>query len=82
MTYTQQRDLVRKGLRNLRRVYRRADTEGEKFERHLDRLINRKTLVGVAELEAIATEYKAWQRLVSDAEQATADTINVRTAYA
>lgn len=44
-TDAQRKALANQGLRNLRKLYRQFDTDGEKFERELDRLIARKTLV-------------------------------------
>ena len=45
--------LVNKAIRQLRALYRQADTQGEKVERELDRLIKRKTQVEIKSLDTL-----------------------------
>lgn len=57
-------------VRQCRRAYRQADTAGEKFERELDRLIKRKTLISPASLTSLGNtlvEYSAKQDKVAEA---------------
>jgi hypothetical protein len=75
MTYAQQKELVRRSLRNLRSAYRRADSEGEKFERHLDRLLRRTTLISQSDVTKVAEEYRAWQQTVAGLDKVTADAV-------
>ena len=41
-------------VRAMRRVYRQADTAGEKVERELDRLVKRKTLISPNSINTLA----------------------------
>lgn len=57
LTDAQARNLVIKALRQARKTYRTADTQGEKLERELDRLIKRKTRISPSSLSSLATLY-------------------------
>jgi len=51
-----------RAVRQLRRLYRAADTAGEKVERELDRLVKRKTLISpnsIQTLGRLQVEYAA-----------------------
>lgn len=67
-----ERDL-RRGLAACRRVYRRADTAGEKLERTLRRLYNRKTVPRTrAEVQTMISQYYAYKTAVLDLESSLA----------
>lgn len=64
---------LRRGLAAVRRVYRRADTAGEKLERTLRRLYLRKTVPRRrSELETMVKQYYAYKAAVNDLEQSLA----------
>jgi len=64
---------LRKGLAAVRRVYRRADTAGEKLERTLRRLYLRKTVPrSRKELETMISQFYAYKKAVNDLEQSLA----------
>lgn len=64
---------VRMGLRAVRRVYRRADTNGEKLERTLKRLYLRKTIPRRREeLQTMINQFYAYRDAVNDLEQSLA----------
>lgn len=77
MTYVQLRNLVVRGLRAARKVYRSADTAGEVVERTLDRLISRKTLITPAQLEPLLSRWGTFKAKVQALEKALADALNV-----
>jgi hypothetical protein len=52
-TQGQRRAESRAAIRRLRAEFRKADTAGEKTERELDRLIKRKTLITVDDLQTL-----------------------------
>ncbi len=64
---------LRRGLAAVRRVYRRADTSGEKLERTLKRLYNRKTVPrSRKEVETMISQFYAYKSAVNDLEQSLA----------
>lgn len=80
MTYRQRTLQVKSAIRASRKLYRQLDTSLEKLERELDRLINRKTLVGP---ESLTTLIKLWdiaKRYVPAVEKGLADTLTVAGA--
>lgn len=77
MTYRQLTLLVKQGLRKARKAFRTLDSKMEAYERELDRLIERKTLV---EPKSLQTASKLWaesRALSVAAERALIDAINV-----
>jgi glutamate-1-semialdehyde aminotransferase len=65
---------VRLGLRAVRRVYRRADTQGERLERILRRLYLRKTVPRtVNEVQSMLTSFYLYRDAVRDLEQTLAN---------
>lgn len=48
------RSRAARAVRSMRRLYRQADTAGEKVERELDRLVKRKTLISPNSLNTLA----------------------------
>jgi len=80
MTYVQLRALVVRGLRAARKVYRSGDTAGEVFERTLDRLILRKTLITPAQLEPLLSRWQAYKAKVLALERALADAVRIGQA--
>jgi hypothetical protein len=82
MTQAQARQAVVKLLREVRAVYRRADTQGERFERWIDRLIKeRKKLVLADELIPAVEKLFVYTGLVKDLEKAMGATIKAVTRY-
>ncbi len=82
MTQAQARQAVVKLLREVRAVYRRADTQGERFERWIDRLIKeRKKLVLADELIPAVEKLLVYTDLVSDLQKAMGATIKAVTRY-
>lgn len=64
---------LRRGLAAARRVARRADTAGEKLDRTLRRLYNRKTVPrSRAELTTMIKQYYDYKTAVNDLEQSLA----------
>lgn len=64
---------LRRGLSAVRRVYRRADTAGEKLERTLKRFYNRKTVPRTREeLKTMIAQFYAYKAAVWDLEQSLA----------
>lgn len=59
--------------RSVRRAYRRADTAGEKFERWIDRQIERKTRIMPAEVARGVPLFEAYWAGVRALEEAMAD---------
>jgi hypothetical protein len=53
----------------LRAEYRKADTQGERVERELDRLIKRKTLIGPDQLKTIAEQIDTYVRVVESIQK-------------
>ena len=77
MTYVQLRNLVTRGLRAARKIYRAADSAGEVLERELDRLILRKRLVSPAQLQPLLNKWAVYRERVLAVEKALADAVNV-----
>lgn len=68
--YVEQKSQVNQALRAVRRVYRVADTAGEKLERNLDRLILRKTMVYADQLTDTIALYRDYKGKIDAIEQA------------
>ena len=82
MTFAQARQEVITGLRALRRIYRKADTAGEVFERNLDRLIEkRKKIVVSRELLPLLERFRAYSAHVRDIEDGLIIAIDVLLRY-
>lgn len=78
MTYRTRTLEVQKGLRNARKAYRSLDTQLEKVERELDRLIKRKTLVGPESLQTLINLWdKGVRSLYPATEKALADAVSI-----
>ncbi len=67
--------LVRKALRVTRKQWRALDSAGERLERRLDRMIDRKTYPSGAEWEPLITDYNNYKRLIPAIEKSLADTL-------
>lgn len=61
--------------------YRKADSQGEVLERELDRLVQRKTLIGPETLRTLLTRYEAYVVAVNLMDQPMTDAINIATSY-
>lgn len=71
MTYAQARVEATRALRQVRSVYRKADTQGEKVERTLDRLIvKRKKIVTSSEILPLVERWREYKARVEDMEKA------------
>lgn len=82
MTQAQARQAVVKLLREVRAVYRKADSQGERFERWIDRLIKeRKKLVLADELIPAVEKLLDYIALVNDLQKAMGATIKAVTRY-
>lgn len=82
MTYAQARQEAIKAIRNLRAVYRRADTQGEKLERTLDRLISkRKTIVISSQMSPAVEQWREYLRLVKDMEVGMVSCLRILASY-
>lgn len=75
--YVEQKSQINQALRATRRVYRKADTQGEKLERTLDRLIQRKTAVYADQLSTLVAEYRAYYAQVSAMEGSLTQLIQI-----
>jgi len=64
-TQGQQRAALIAAVREMRRAYRKSDSQGEKVERELDRLIKRKTLITPRSLTTLGKEIIAFIELVN-----------------
>lgn len=73
MTFTQIQAKLLRSVRSVRRVYRRADTAGEKLERELDRLIKRKQLLQPDDLGTCIKYYDEFVKRVNDVDKALTD---------
>jgi len=80
-SYVQRRNLVNRGLREVRKALRAADTQLEILERHLDRLINRKTLVGPESLSRMIKDYTETVRRVEQVSRVMSASLGVATSY-
>lgn len=68
-TQSQRRAEALAAIRRLRQEYRKADSAGERFERELDRLTKRKTLIGPDQIQGLAQKLEAYARLVESAQR-------------
>lgn len=81
LTDAQARNLVIKALRQARAAYRAADTQGEREERELDRLIKRKTRISANQLLGVAERYNAWLKLTTAAQLPLANAYEVASNF-
>jgi len=81
LTDAQARNLVIKSLRKARAAYRAADTQGEKEERELDRLIKRKTRINANSLVTLSNRYAAYLALVEAIQIPLADAMIVASNF-
>lgn len=77
MTYRQRTLQVKGGLRNVRKRYRTLDSTLERLERELDRLIDRKTLVGAESLRGALSIWSEARKMWPTVEQALADIVTL-----
>jgi chromosome segregation ATPase len=81
-TFAQRRSAVNASLRRVRQQYRKADTRGEVLERELDRLINRKTIVGPQTLQKLQQRYEEYIIQVNAIDTAMTDALLLSVNYA
>lgn len=83
MALTEYERNVRTGLRAVRRVERRLDTQQERLQRILRRLYLRKTVPRkVAEVQSVMNQYGAIEKALGDLNRTMADWVNVIGGYA
>lgn len=70
---SERKRIVIAALRATRRIYRAADSEGERLERVLDRLILRKTRPLPAEVEPLYGRFRVYRDKVQLLERALTD---------
>lgn len=75
--YVEQKNQINQALRALRRLYRAADSSGEKLERSLDRLILRKTAVYADQLIDTTNLYKEYSGKVQALESGLARLLTI-----
>lgn len=80
-SFAQRRRNVVAALRRVRQSYRKADSAGEKLERELDRLIDRKTIVSPASMENAVKAYEAYFTAVNGIDQPFTDAIRLSSSY-
>lgn len=68
-TQGQRRTEAKNAIRRLRQEYRKADSAGERVERELDRLIKRKTLIGVDQLDTLAKQLNDFIRVAESIQK-------------
>lgn len=73
LTDAQARNLVIRSLRTARKYHRAADTQGERFEREIDRLIKRKTRISAKSLVTLAELYRVYNDKVTRLQMPLAD---------
>lgn len=73
----EQKSRVRQALRATRRTFRSLDSSGEQFERRIDRLIDRKTIVYADELEPLIGQYRDMQTRMKSLEGALTDLVTI-----
>jgi hypothetical protein len=73
LTYRQKTLAVQKGLRQARKVLRNWDTQVEKLQREMSRLVNRKTLIGPDSLKTMYSLYDSIRKGLSGVERAILD---------
>lgn len=76
-TLAERKAQAKSALRALRRIYRAADTLGEKVERELDRLIKRKTLVGPDSLVKLGEMAREYSRSIENVNRGFGDLASV-----
>jgi len=76
-TQGERRSQAIRALRALRKLYRTADSAGERVERELDRLIKRKTLISPDSLATLARLVQAYFKDQERMAMGMADTANV-----
>jgi hypothetical protein len=72
-TFTEIQGRYVKLFRNVRRVYRQADTAGEKLQRELDRLVKRRRLIQPSDLQGAIRLYNLYDSAVGQIARALAD---------
>lgn len=73
MTEAARKRIVLASARNVRRMYRRADTAGEIVERWLDRQISRKTRIQPSQFAVILPKWEVYRDMVVGIERAVID---------
>jgi hypothetical protein len=77
LTDAQLRNQRAQALRAVRRVQRTVDTQIEKMERKLDRAIENKERITIRLMEGLADDYRDFQRLAIELQNAIADSIQI-----
>lgn len=80
-SFAQRTRVVNQSLRRIRQAYRKGDSAGEMFERELDRLINRKTIVNPESLVKLGQYYEAYCKAINLVDTPLADTFRLSSGY-
>ncbi len=75
MKESEKKALVKKAMRNGRKQYKAMDSAGERLERRLDRMIERKTYPSGSEWDPLIADYNTYKQLLSAVEKSFADMI-------
>lgn len=81
-SFAQRRNAVNRGLRQVRKAYRQADSQGEILERELDRLIDRKTIVSPESFQSMLRQYEGYSRAVRAMESTIQAAYTLSANYA
>ncbi len=68
-TQSQRRSEGLAAIRRFKAEYRKADSAGERMERELNRLVNRKTLIGIDSLAKLQKQLEDFIRLVESLQR-------------
>jgi len=77
MNATEHRNLVKKAMRNSRKAYRVMDSAGERLERRLDRLIERKTAPAGNDWNPLIQDFNNYKKALQPLEKSLADMISI-----
>lgn len=75
----EQKSRVRQALRATRKAFRSLDSSEEQFERRIDRLIERKTLVYADELTSLVNQWSDIKGRISTCEKSMTDLLTIAT---
>lgn len=81
MTEGERKRLLVQAARNVRRMYRRADSQGEIFERWLDRQILRKTSIRPESVQKGTALYLEYRGRVQAVDASMSDLMIASTTY-
>lgn len=68
---------IKQALRQLKQSYRRADSAGERFERELNRLKVRKTLIEPEDVMKLVQLWETWTKVADDTTAAMTAAVSI-----